>query len=66
MRQSESEPEDSGKTGFREQVKAMKGWWGLVLSSSSATSSAEEGGGNFRRFLFTTTFIKFYLNVSLV
>ena len=63
MRQSEP---DSGKTGFREQVKAMKGWWGLVLSSSSATSSAEEGGGNFRRFLFTTTFIKFYLNVSLV
>ena len=64
MRQSESE--HSGKTGFREQVKAMKGWWGLVLYSSSATSSAEEGGGNFRRFLFTTTFIKFYLNVSLV
>ena len=63
MRQSEP---DSGKTGFREQVKAMKGRRGLVLSSSSATSSAEEGGGNFRRFLFTTTFIKFYLNVSLV
>ena len=64
MRQSEP---DSGKTGFREQVKAMKGLRGLVLSSSSATSSAEEGGGNFRRFLFTTTtFIKFYLNVSLV
>ena len=54
----------AGKTEFREANEG-EGWCGTVLARSSA--ALRSGAvGIFLGFFFTTTFIKFYLNVSLV